>query len=83
MSSLLLSAQTLPAQQSTAPHIHSHTAANLLLLLRCVRNRDNPSVATGLDYVATWNAAMLPQSADVRETFLARAEGRRPAYSKL
>ena len=50
---------------------------------RCTAPRDNPSVAAGLDYVATWNAAMLPQSADVRETFLARAEGRPPAYSKL
>ena len=40
------------------------------------------SVHDGLDLVATWNAAML-KSADLQEIFVARAEGRRPAFSKL
>jgi enoyl-CoA hydratase/carnithine racemase len=41
------------------------------------------SVADGLDYVATWNSAMLPQSADVQEVFLAQAQRRRPIFSRL
>ncbi|GAB4819982.1 hypothetical protein N2152v2_007028 [Parachlorella kessleri] len=41
------------------------------------------SVQDGLDYVATWNSAMLPQSADLGEVFAAKAEGRKPAFSKL
>ena len=41
------------------------------------------SVADGLDYVATWNAAMLPLSADVAEAFAARAQRRRPIFSRL
>lgn len=41
------------------------------------------SVADGLDYVATWNAAVLPQSADFQEVFAARAEGRRPRFRPL
>lgn len=41
------------------------------------------TVADGLDYVATWNSAMLPQSADVQEVFKARAQGRRPMFSRL
>ncbi|PSC71310.1 enoyl-hydratase [Micractinium conductrix] len=48
-----------------------------------LHQRDNPGVAGGLDYVATWNAAMLPGSADLAETFRARAEGRRPLFSRL
>lgn len=40
-------------------------------------------MADGLDYVATWNAGMLPQSADVQEVFAARVEGRRPLFSRL
>ena len=48
----------------------------------CPVCRDH-SVQDGLDYVATWNSAMLPQSADLGEVFAAKAEGRKPAFSKL
>lgn len=48
-----------------------------------LHQRDHPGVPLGLDYVATWNAAMLPQSADIREVFAARAERRPPLFSRL
>lgn len=56
--------------------------------MRCARpapdhSRDHPGVPLGLDYVATWNSAMLPGSADIQEVFMARAEGRRPLFSRL
>lgn len=41
------------------------------------------SVRDGLEYVAALNASLLPQSADLAEVFAARAEGRRPVFSKL
>lgn len=41
------------------------------------------TVEEGLDAVAVWNAALLPGSADIREAFAARAEGRAPRFSKL
>jgi hypothetical protein len=41
------------------------------------------SVQDGLDYVATWNSAQLPQSGDLQEVFAARAEGRRPRFRPL
>jgi enoyl-CoA hydratase len=40
------------------------------------------SVADGLNYVATWNAAML-SAADLAEAFQARAEKRAPAFDDL
>ena len=45
--------------------------------------RDSRTVQEGLDYVATWNAAMLPQSTDIQEVFAAAAQRRRPLFSKL
>ncbi|KAI7839926.1 hypothetical protein COHA_006320 [Chlorella ohadii] len=53
------------------------------VLLYQRRAVEDHSVADGLDYVATWNSAMLPQSADVQEVFLARAQRRRPNFSRL
>lgn len=44
--------------------------------------RDQPSVAAGLDYTATWNAAVL-QSRDLEEAVQAKAMGRRPLYARL
>ncbi len=41
------------------------------------------SVHDGLAFVAHLNASLLPQSADLTEVFAARAEGRRPLFSKL
>ena len=41
------------------------------------------TVGEGLRAVATWNAAMLPGSADIAEVFTSRAEGRVPRFSKL
>jgi len=52
---------------------------SLQLLLRC---RDH-SVPDGLDYVAAYNAAMLP-STDIQEVFKAVVKERRvPTFSKL
>lgn len=45
-------------------------------------NSRDLSVAKGLDYVATWNAATL-SSTDVNEVFTAQVEKRKPMFSKL
>lgn len=45
-------------------------------------NSRDLSVHKGLDYVATWNAAML-SSTDVQEVFAAQVEKRKPMFSKL
>lgn len=45
-------------------------------------NSRDLSVAKGLDYVATWNAAML-LSTDLKEVFAAQMEKRKPVFSKL
>lgn len=45
-------------------------------------NSRDLSVDKGLDYVATWNAAML-SSTDVQEVFAAQVEKRKPMFSKL
>ena len=47
-----------------------------------LRARDRPNVADGLDYVATWNAAMV-LSADLQESLAARMEKRPPVYARL
>lgn len=42
------------------------------------------TVQDGLDFVAAWNASMLPGSDDLKEVFRAQVEGRRvAAFSKL
>lgn len=41
------------------------------------------SVAQGLDYVATWNAAMLMSSQDATEALEAQRSKRKPQFSKL
>jgi len=45
-------------------------------------NSRDLSVAKGLDYVATWNAAMI-LSTDLNEVFTAQVEKRKPMFSKL
>ena len=47
-----------------------------------LRSRDRPHVEEGLDYVATWNAAMV-LSTDLQESLAARAEKRPPVYARL
>ena len=47
-----------------------------------LRSRDRPNVEEGLDYVATWNAAMV-LSTDLQESLAARAEKRPPVYARL
>ena len=47
-----------------------------------LRQRDDPNVARGLDYVATHNAAML-MSNDLNESLRARFEKREPIFAKL
>ena len=47
-----------------------------------LRQRDDPNVARGLDYVATHNAAML-MSNDLNESLRARFEKREPIIAKL
>jgi delta(3,5)-delta(2,4)-dienoyl-CoA isomerase len=47
-----------------------------------LRQRDDPNVARGLDYVATHNAAML-MSDDLNESLRARFEKREPIFAKL
>ena len=61
-------------------HLMCHTAvANLSDVLAC---RDH-SVPDSLDYVAAYNAAMLP-SADIQEGFAAVVkERRKPVFAKL
>lgn len=47
-----------------------------------LRARDRPNVEEGLDYVATWNAAMVVSS-DLQESLQARMEKRPPVYARL
>lgn len=37
----------------------------------------------GLDYTKTWNAGMLPRSADLAEAMAAMQQKRKPLFSKL
>lgn len=50
---------------------------------RILLDQRGRTVNDGLRNVALWNSAMLPGSADVREVFAARSEGRSPVFSKL
>lgn len=64
-------------RRPTSTPLSSHMS-----VVPAVPRRDH-SVRDGLDYVAAFNAAVLPQSADIREVFQARAERRRPIFSRL
>lgn len=46
-----------------------------------LHQRDNPNVPQGLDYVATYNAAMLVEGADLQESLNSR--NRKPVFAKL
>ncbi|KAL4451252.1 hypothetical protein ABPG77_009324 [Micractinium sp. CCAP 211/92] len=88
---LHLVSRTFPTQQAlmaaAAALARSIAAKSPLAVVGTKRvllhQRDHPGVPLGLDYVATWNSAMLPGSADIQEVFMARAEGRRPLFSRL
>lgn len=56
--------------------IHSNT------LNPCAYAREH-SVQQGLEYVATWNSAMLIQSSDTQEAVKAAQQRRRPLFSRL
>ncbi|KAL4420848.1 hypothetical protein ABPG75_010504 [Micractinium tetrahymenae] len=88
---LHLVSRTFPTQQAlmagAAALARSIAAKSPLAVVGTKRvllhQRNHPGVPLGLDYVATWNSAMLPGSADIQEVFMARAEGRRPLFSRL
>jgi enoyl-CoA hydratase len=41
------------------------------------------SIADGLDYIATWQAGMYNPEIDMRESFVAKQQKRRPEFSDL
>lgn len=68
---------------STAKLIAKKSPLAITGTKRILLSQRGKTVEDGLRNVAMWNSAMLPGSADVREVFAARSEGRSPVFSKL
>ena len=68
---------------STAKLIAKKSPLAITGTKRILLDQRGKTVEDGLRNVAMWNSAMLPGSADVREVFAARSEGRSPVFSKL
>ncbi|KAK9814481.1 hypothetical protein WJX72_006594 [[Myrmecia] bisecta] len=72
----------LEAAERTAARIAARSPLAILGTKRVLQHSREHSVADGLEYVATWNAAMLPSS-DLQEVLLAMAQRREPKFAKL
>ena len=72
----------LEAVMNIARQIAAHAPLAVSGAKRMVNYARDPTTADGLDYIATWNAAMLDGEA-IRTSYMAQAQGEKPEYDAL
>jgi enoyl-CoA hydratase len=75
-------AMLLAGVMEIAGRIAAHSPLAVTGCKAAINHARDHSTASSLDYIAVWNAAML-SAADIKESYIAKSEGRAPAFADL